>query len=340
MIHVDGNSFKSGIEPLRLRRLRLDFIAQNAGTPRPWLGSAWRGLMGHALRSGLCVTGLPDCTDCPLLEECRYPVLFEARPPAEVTLLSRVDRAPGPYLLLASPGRPMQAGDGLSVELRAFGSSIVDAGLLVQALILGASSGQGLQGLRLHPEGILELDGHGRETPVSLQELQHSTVDWQPIDTLPDWPGTFRIQLISPLRLRVKGHYLRPQQLTLGNVLTTLLRRISLLLASYQSITLDLPFREINRLANTLDWKAVSASWQDLERRSSRQHQRVPMGGVLGEFVIDDPRAELFWPLLWLGQWTLLGKGVSMGLGCYRLVMPGADEPACAGRPDSDEPAG
>jgi CRISPR/Cas system endoribonuclease Cas6 (RAMP superfamily) len=28
---------------------------------------------------------------------------------------------------------------------------------------------------------------------------------------------------------------------------------------------------------------------------------------------------EVFWPYLWLGQWTHIGKGTSMGMGAYTI---------------------
>lgn len=316
---MDHVRLKDALQAFRLRRLVLDFIAEADCWVNPWLGSAWRGIMGHTLRAGLCLTGLPQCAPCPLVDACRYPILFEARPPATAELLKGISRAPGPYTLLPSPGGQLKRGERLSVELRLFGPAIANAALLVRALALGASTGAGLQGLRCKLQAINELNADGRAETVTLQALMRAPVVSQPLQMMPDWPGSFRIQLLTPLRLRVTGQYLRTEQLTLGTFLTALLRRVSLLLASYQNIRLDLPFRELYDQARALAWRPLSPQWQELGRRSGRQQRLIPMGGIVGEFEGTDSGSEAFWPLLWLGQWTMLGKGVSMGLGHYRL---------------------
>ena len=43
------------------------------------------------------------------------------------------------------------------------------------------------------------------------------------------------------------------------------------------------------------------------------------MGGIVGSFVAEGPAIATLWPCLWLGQWTHLGKGCTMGLGRYAL---------------------
>ena len=69
---------------LRLTRYRLRF-RERGGRGQPslrspqtgYLGSAWRGAFGHALKQSLCVTGLPDCGTCALLHSCPYPFIFK-----------------------------------------------------------------------------------------------------------------------------------------------------------------------------------------------------------------------------------------------------------------------
>ena len=66
---------------------------------RGFLGSAWRGALGHALRRTVCVTRLPACDPCMLLRSCPYPFLFESRTPPGAEKLTRYPRTPGPYVL-------------------------------------------------------------------------------------------------------------------------------------------------------------------------------------------------------------------------------------------------
>ena len=96
----------AALSGLRLARYRLRFrLAQSqkgaagAFSPRNYLGAAWRGAFGHALRETACITGLSDCGGCVLLDSCSYPRLFESRTPPAAKKLTRYPRTPAPYVL-------------------------------------------------------------------------------------------------------------------------------------------------------------------------------------------------------------------------------------------------
>jgi hypothetical protein len=59
--------------------------------------------------------------------------------------------------------------------------------------------------------------------------------------------------------------------------------------------------------------------WRDLSRFSGRQKQKIPMGGLVGEAVMDKPsRAAMAW---WrAAELVHVGKGVVMGLGKVEIV--------------------
>ena len=55
---------------LPLMRYRLRFHVGDAQALQDlYLGSAWRGAFGRALRRSACITNLPRCDDCALLEK-------------------------------------------------------------------------------------------------------------------------------------------------------------------------------------------------------------------------------------------------------------------------------
>ena len=94
----------SAVPRLPLARYRLRFRGpQPAGETSAlgggYLGSAWRGAFGRALRQTVCVTRLPECDPCLLLRSCPYPFLFESRTPPGAAKLSRYPRTPGPNVL-------------------------------------------------------------------------------------------------------------------------------------------------------------------------------------------------------------------------------------------------
>ena len=315
---VTANLFET-FHGFRVTRLALGFRALDDGFLPEWLGSAWRGLLGHGLKDAICVTGLPACKPCPLIDECPYPVLFEARPPAGASMLRPSANAPGPYTLLAGPGGRVAQGDRLPLRLTLFGDHSRHAALLVKVLALGANEGLGERRLAFALDRLAMIAADGAETELGLAGLKKSPRALQPLASMPSCPEAVTIHFTTPLRLRVKNRYVAPERLCFGDFFAHLLRRCSLLLQFYQRADVDLDFRQWVDLAHGIGFTATDLGWHDQARRSSRQQQLIPMGGVIGSARLEDPRLPLLWPLLWLGQWCQLGKGTSMGLGDYRL---------------------
>lgn len=308
-----------------LSRWRLTFKAEEKGHLPAWLGSAWRGLLGHALKSSVCTTGLRQCSPCPLQTTCPYPEIFEPRPPAENPLLKRFQTAPAPYTLHAGAGGNIERGDELAIDLSIFGQRRDHAGLVTRALILGATSGIGTRSLGLSLQSLAELDLHGREKMTTLATLDTDPSDHlQPMKQLPDCPGKVDLVFETPLRLRIKNRYVGPDQLCFGDFFSHLLRRTSMLLAFYgqeKNRDDDIDYKGLVEIGRTIEFRQKQLEWQELARHSSKQKQKIPMGGVVGRTTLSGEAIEPLWPLIWLGQWLGVGKGVTMGLGRYRLIF-------------------
>jgi len=98
------------------------------------------------------------------------------------------------------------------------------------------------------------------------------------------------------------------------------LRRISMLSYFYTESPLHVDFKALAAAARVFPVRTSVVVWQDLTRYSTRQQTAMQMGGLLGRFELPRDGIEPFWPYLWLGQWTHVGKFTSMGLGRYRLA--------------------
>ena len=98
------------VPQLPLKRYRLRFRGgDGAALEGRYLGSAWRGAFGHALRRSACITNLPRCDDCALLEHRVYPRTFEKRTPADAQKLRLYPTTPNP-LCARSVARPRRRG--------------------------------------------------------------------------------------------------------------------------------------------------------------------------------------------------------------------------------------
>ncbi len=135
----DSTCIPQPVLPLARYRVRfrecIPHGACSLGSPRAgYLGSAWRGAFGHALRKAVCVTRLPACDSCVLLRSCPYPFLFESRTPPGAEKLTRYPHTPGPCVLEPTDRR-FDTGDGtLNLGVTLFGSANDHLPYVVHAL--------------------------------------------------------------------------------------------------------------------------------------------------------------------------------------------------------------
>lgn len=323
---------------LPLMRYRLRFRAKDRGETardsRPnasaYLGSAWRGAFGHALRRAACVTNAATCDNCPLLDHCVYPRTFESRTPTGAKKLSRYPTTPNPYVL--EPADTAEAAGAATLRLGVvlFGEANDHSPPVLQAL---ATAGR--EGITTRPTAmeLLDVQAETGDPEASWRTLQEAdgplrTVPARRISA-PAAPASVVVRLLSPTRLRAAGEPVDANSFRLRAFAANLLRRISLLTYFYGEQPFEIDFAALLRQAALLDIDEPQLRWQEHFRYSSRQRTRVPMGGLVGRFAIDGvdaPELAALWTCLWLGQWTHVGKGCVMGLGRYVLESPGTDQ--------------
>jgi hypothetical protein len=264
-----------------------------------YLGSAWRGGFGHALRRAVCVTGLPSCPGCPFETSCVYPYLFETGPGGEGGILAGYERVPNPFVL-APPwgdGRLVPAGSESELRLVLIGRAVEHAPFAKQAVVEA-----GLRGLG-PDRGVLDLLA---VEPVTTPEIGPC-------------PDRVEIALTSPLRLIEAGRLVGPAALRPRHLLIALLRRVSTLAERHGPTLLDLDFRALKERAEAAEFTVATLRWVEWARFSGRQHALLQMGGLLGTLSLSLDSLEPFWPFLALAPWVHVGKGATMGLGALRV---------------------
>ena len=283
-------------------------------------GSQWRGGFGHALRRSVCVTGLPECSRCPLVDACAYPRLFEHRTPTTAKKLARYPRTPNPYVLEPSDGKFDTGTERSALGVTLLGGSTDDLELVVRALARAAADGFGAKraALVLHETHVEERTAGG-----TAWRAWRANAPSRPAATLtpvaPPVPDRVRVHLVSPLRIRRRGKPVGPADFDLRAFAANVLRRISLLTYFFGATPLETDFARLLRHAESSSITGVRLCWRDGARYSSRQGRRIPVGGIVGSFDVDAADLAPIWPCLWLGQWTHIGKGCTLGLGRYVL---------------------
>ena len=315
-------SAANAIPQLPLMRYRLRFrVDDPLALQGLYLGSAWRGAFGRALRRSACITNLPRCDDCALLERCVYPRTFEKRTPADTQKLRRYPTTPNPYVLA-----PRLASDDGTIELHAtlFGDANDGAPAILQALERAGRDGLTRRQVSLRLlETQAETSAAASNRWTTIQSdgggLRSCAARIEPTPSPDAPPSVVRVRLLSPLRIRYGGRYVHPRQLDFRAFAANLLRRISLLTYFFGEAPMEVDFATLLQEAAGVRIEDAQLRWQDGARHSSRQQARIPMGGIVGSFVVQAPLVATLWPCLWLGQWTHIGKGCTMGLGRYAL---------------------
>lgn len=283
-----------------------------------YAGSTLRGAFGRALRRTACMTRMRECHECPLRKTCPYTNLFEPCPP-ENHPLQKFSQIPVPYIIEPEGwgSRVYQPGETLNFAMVLIGTAI-------QQLPLVAYSWQ-----RAFQHDV----GHGT---AELQDIQLEKGDERqsiynaesqkilPHDATlllePITGNTARLLIYTPLRLQENGRALPPSEVTARRLLMALVRRISLLQEFYMGRNSTVDFSGLSAQAE----QAISSlqlTWQNWTRYSSRQHQKMHLGGVIGEWQLDHLTPELLMYLN-LGQWLHIGKNAAFGLGKYQLALP------------------
>lgn len=315
-----------GVVPVvPVARHRLHVTAETIVRLPVYAGSAWRGALGHALKRTVCVTGARHCPDCLLYRSCVYPYVFETPPPERAEKLRKYPAAPHPFVIEPwSYSRELAPGEGFGVDLVLIGRGMSQLAYFIEALRRAGQSGIG--------KGAKQGDGRYALTRVD----QETTAGWQTVYTpggrleseptqtpaIPPLPvGPVRVELLTPLRLKVTEDLVTPDRLHFRDFFSALLRRLSLLSYFHTATPLDTDFHALVRAAEAVVIAEPDLRWHDWTRYSTRQDTLLRMGGLVGSFVLSGAALATFWPCLWLGQWTHAGKGAVMGLGRYRLVF-------------------
>ena len=285
----------------------------------PYAGSTLRGAFGRALRKTACMTHLATCKGCPLYRSCPYTGIFETPAPAEHQL-QKFSQIPNPYVIEAPDWgeKTYQVGECLSFELVLFGRALYHLALIVFAFkrAFNHQVGHG----KAQFDGLYHLDVNGQLTLI-YSETDSEIIEHEQevcLEHLAPLAGDVQMNLLTPLRLQANGVGLSPVRIQADTVLMTLVRRISLLNEFHAANKLHFPFSDMKAYTQNVQIHK-DLQWQDWIRYSSRQHQRMHLGGVVGkiDFMDLDP---LFGSLLQIGQWVHLGKNATFGLGKYQLL--------------------
>ncbi|MCX8134568.1 MAG: CRISPR system precrRNA processing endoribonuclease RAMP protein Cas6 [Roseococcus sp.] len=281
-----------------IRRLDFAFAPRAPLRLQAHSGSAWRGAFGHALKRMVCAMRLRPCEGCPLTGVCLHPAFFGTDEAVE---------GGRPYIL--DPDRTpatgvLHPGETLRVRLTLLPAAEAAAPYAVRALLEAAAHGLTAHRIPLDCTAV---------TDAATGQAIDLDRPLPPPETLscPPAPGTVRLLLATPLRIRLAGDLLTGRTLRPIHLVEAALRRLRLL-----GFALPAALAQAARgQAAGLAFREARLGWLETTRVSSRQRSRMQLGGIVGEALLDLRGRPALWPPLWAAGILHLGKGASMGFG-------------------------
>jgi hypothetical protein len=299
-----------------LKKYRFYFESTGPCRLPEYPGSAWRGAFGHALKRTVCVVRNTPCNQCLLKNACAYSYIFETPPPVGTEKMRKYTATPHPFVLRFPENPSHEAPYSLDVTLFGHGQRFFP--YIVHAFQTAGQEGIGghRQIFELLKINDIDLLGNAR---IIYQngELQPQEQAISPL--IPPMPAQIELTFHSPLRIKQDQKNLSTGDFNFGALFSTLLRRISMISYFHSDTPLETDFAGLTAKAKTVQFASQQLKWYDWTRYSSRQQAEMNMGGLIGSVVLDTRDLEDFWPYLWLGQWTHVGKATSMGMGAYSI---------------------
>ena len=300
---------------LPIVRYRFDIVLGQTLALPFYAGSLLRGAFGHTLRSSSCLTRAKECKSCPLYQSCLYTNIFE--PPARDHALQKFSSVPSTFVIEPPPlgQQKLSKGETLSFHMVLWGKALEQLPLVILAWQRAVRQGLGRDRITAELMSVC-LVGEQEQT-VWQADSQVIAEHCQQVSLAESAGESITLLFTTPLRLQNNGRPLHPDGITARALLMTLVRRVSLVGDMHLNLPLVKDSRALSLAADDVTMEH-DLHWCDWERYSSRQKQKMALGGVMGRIRLAGNIAP-FQEALQLGQWLHVGKNASFGLGHYTL---------------------
>lgn len=293
----------------------------------PYKGSTLRGGFGVVFRRTVCTRPQhTTCAPCPLRQTCVYPAVFEASPPPDSEVLRRTDDIPQPFVLRPPADLRTTIDTG---EILDFGVILVGKARPLLPHFIVAFETLGRVGLG-HPGARYALTAVDAIDPWSAaaeRAFESGAVRLTRVGAMtPDRLGE-RAQALAGQRLSLT--FVAPTRITTAErvvnqapafqaFLRALLRRQSSLAYFHCGTRWDVDYAALIQQAGAIALEAAHVEWVDWSRWSTRQQQRMTLGGIVGTVSYSGDFRPFAGPLA-AGEVIHVGKATAFGNGEYRI---------------------
>lgn len=323
----DLDSYKDSMRRFRLAKYMLEIESGKDGLNLPtYKGSTFRGGFGHAFRSMVCTMKKTDCTNCLLKEQCPYSYIFETSPGHRSEVLNNFEEVPRPYVIEPPPEKKTfyKPGEKIRFELILIGKAIEYLPYFLVTFVELGNMGIGRGRKPYVLRRVL-----GQNPFKKVEHLIYSdedkkvrncdiTITGEDILNRADngvhSPDQITLSFQTPTRIKYDNHF--ATKLEFHILIGNLLRRFSNLSYFHNNTKISIDYKTFVETATQVIIKNDFTVWEDWERYSSRQQDRMKMGGLVGNISYEGNLAP-YLPLIILGEYIHAGKNITFGLGKY-----------------------
>jgi len=312
------------LSQLSLAKCRFTLRARETLILPLYKGSVLRGGFGSVFRKITCINKSRDCSSCLLRSKCIYSYIFETPPPPNSSHLSKYKSIPHPFVLEPplEKKREYEKGETFFFNLILIGKAI---DYLPYFIFTFSQLGEVGLGKKRSQYELIQVDSLGNHTKTkTIYDSQTQTL--RNIDTKISIPRVFSsprpsinsltLKFITPTRIKYQGTYTSHPQFHI--VLRSLLRRLSSLVYFHCGKELNVDYKGMIKEAKNIKTIEAKVNWIDWERYSTRQKERMKLGGFIGKVIYQGNMAK-FLPFLKAGEYIHLGKAAVFGLGKYEI---------------------
>ncbi|ODS30927.1 MAG: hypothetical protein SCARUB_03950 [Candidatus Scalindua rubra] len=289
-------------------------------------GAVFRGGFGYAFKKIVCIQRTKkECSECLLHRKCVYSYVFETAPPEDTKVLRLYRTIPHPFVIEPplDDTRVIKQDDRLTFNLILIGRAVDYLPYYILTFAELGKQGIGRDRGKFILERVEGLDVNGESNTIYSCEKEVLQNDYPLLDASQlnhkenQMNNTWvELKFLTPFRVRFDGKI--TDNIEFHVIFRNLLRRVSSLLYFHCGKELECDFKTYIEEAEKIKTVSNDLQWFDWERYSTRQKQKMTLGGVLGATKYEG-NLKPFLQFLRLGEYIHVGKGTSFGLGQYRM---------------------
>ncbi|NLX90480.1 MAG: CRISPR system precrRNA processing endoribonuclease RAMP protein Cas6 [Firmicutes bacterium] len=319
------------LEDLTLSRCRFTLeITRQVSLPE-FTGSTLRGAFGTVFRKIICAQRQrEDCKGCYLQNTCAYAAVFTPGNLQDSPYFPKNESLPPPFLFHIEEEKKtgFSVGEEINLLLTLVGKGadyfpyffIVLQELGRQGFGIRGNGGQrGSFEIKkvaddLAPDKKIIFTAE-KETKISPLHREKLGNFFQEMDDL----SLLKVRYLTPFRVKWQGRLC--SEIKFHILIRNILRRVSALYFISEHKPLQLDYRSLISQAENIQTVQAQFQWKEYSRYSSRQKEKMQLGGVTGWALYQGEGLSRFHPFLKAAELMAAGKGTTFGFGRIALEV-------------------